>query len=175
MPPTPAKKPARKAGPGPGARRYRSPNPPPSKRTTAKKAAPVPVPTSPADEVAERLAAASTKDSVRAAFGELKFSVEIDPPDSPTPGIPVRLDVDLANFTLEERQLAKRAMAKMTAPDMEEVIVVHAWVVWRRSWPNSSLTVWFKDIRWSDVVMGLAIEPGHVNWDTTPEDVDPEK
>jgi hypothetical protein len=105
--------------------------------------------------------------------GELRFGLLIDPPDNDT-GAPVELHVSLREFTLAERQLAKRALAKFTDPDMEEVITVHAWVVWRRTHPESSLQNWMDHVQWGDVLDGLALDPDHVAWNTTPEGFDPE-
>ena len=110
--------------------------------------------------------------------GELKFGLRIAPPDGPTDAqgaiIPVEIEVDLRSFTLAERQLAKRAMSKFAPPnDIEDVVVVHAWVVWRRTNPSSSLQFWMDHISYGDLLDGLGLEPGHVEWDTTPEGYDP--
>lgn len=112
--------------------------------------------------------------------GELKFTAVIAPPDGARDDqdqpIRVQLEVDLRAFTLAERQLAKRAMSKFVAPiDMEDVVVVHAWVVWRRTHPESSLQYWMDHITFGDVLDGLAVEPGRVEWDTTPEGYDPNR
>lgn len=114
--------------------------------------------------------------------GELQFDLvirppdgEIDPTEDPPRPHPVQLHVDLRKFSLAERQLVKRALAKFAEPqDFDDVIVVHAWVVWRRTHPTSSLQHWMDHIEWGDVLDGLAVEPGHVEWDTTPEGFDPE-
>jgi len=110
--------------------------------------------------------------------GELKYELRIAPPDGELDAdgnsIPVELVVDLRHFTLDERQLAKRALLKFAQPpDWEDVIVVHAFVVWRRTHPAASLQFWMEHIEWGDLLDGLALEPGHVAWDTTPEGYDP--
>lgn len=105
--------------------------------------------------------------------GELQFSLAVIPPDAGD-GTPQRVDVDLRRMSLSERQLAKRALAKMAEPSFEEIILVHAWVTWRRTHPTSSLQVWMDDITFGDVLDGIDMEPGRVDWDTTPEGFDPE-
>lgn len=111
--------------------------------------------------------------------GELKYSLMIAPPDGPRDeeGVPVpqQIDIDLRHFTLAERQMVKRVLAKFVQPpDWEDVLVAHSWVVWRRSNPTSSLQAWMDDIEWGDLLDALQLEPGHVHWDTTPEGFDPE-
>lgn len=111
--------------------------------------------------------------------GELLYSFKIAPPDGDRneDGTPVlvQVDVDLRRFTLAERQLVKKALLKFAQPpEFEDVIVVHAWVVWRRTHPESSLDLWMNDIEWGDFLDGLSVEPGHTQWDTTPEGYDPE-
>lgn len=110
--------------------------------------------------------------------GELKFSVVIAPPDGPRDAedqpIPVQLEVDLRTWSLAERQLAKQAMAKFVQPpDPEDVVIVHAWVVWRRTNPTSSLQYWMDNITFGDLLDGIKYEIGHVHWNTTPEGYDP--
>ena len=112
--------------------------------------------------------------------GELKFDFRIAPPDGDLDGdgnpIPVEMHVDLREFTLGERQLVKRALLKFAQPvDVEDVVVVHAWVVWRRTHPTSSLQYWMDHIDYGDFLDGMAFEPGHVAWDTTPEGYDPKQ
>lgn len=111
-------------------------------------------------------------------LGELKFDFLIAPPDGPRDAddkpIPVHIHVDLRQFTLAERQLVKRAQAKFAQPlDAEDVAVVHAWVVWRRTNPTSSLQYWMDHIEYGDFLDSITLEPGHVQWDTTPEGYDP--
>ena len=108
----------------------------------------------------------------RRPAGELKFSLGIEVPDADGGGRH-QIDVDLMGMSLAERQLAKRALAKMESPDYAEVALVHAWVAWRRDHPTSSLQVWMDDIRLRDITDGIVAEPGHVVWDTTPEGFDP--
>jgi hypothetical protein len=109
--------------------------------------------------------------------GELKFDLVLRPPDGPTDEtgrpIPQQITVDLRRFTLGERQLAKRVLTKFVSSDMEDVVLAHAWVVWRRTNPTSSLQSWMDSIEWGDLLDGLMFEPGHVHWDTTPEGYDP--
>lgn len=112
------------------------------------------------------------------SLAELKFGLRIAPPDGPRDAqdqpIPVELEVDLRSFVLTERQLAKRALLKFAQPpDIEDVVIVHAWVVWRRTNPSSSLQYWMDNVTYGDLLDGLALEPGHVEWDTTPEGYDP--
>lgn len=110
---------------------------------------------------------------------ELSFSVRVAPPDGDRDAdgspIPVQLDIELREFTLAERQLVKRVLAKMAQPpDWDDVIVAHAWVVWRRTRPESSLQVWMDHITWGEVLDGVEFaDPPAVVWDTTPEDFDP--
>lgn len=108
----------------------------------------------------------------RRPAGELKVSLTIEPPDAEGAGRQ-QIDVDLMSMTLSERQLVKRAMAKMESPDYAEVVLVHAWVVWRRTHPTSSLQVWMDNLSLRDITDGIDQEPGHVVWDTTPEGFDP--
>lgn len=110
--------------------------------------------------------------------GELLFDVRLAPPDGDRgedgAPLPVDLHVDLREFTLSERQLVKRILAKMAEPpDMDDVIVGHAFVVWRRTHPTASLQNWMDHITWGDLLDGLQMEPGHVAWDTTPKGYDP--
>ena len=105
--------------------------------------------------------------------GELKFTLVVEPPDSESTDR-VQIDVDLRTMTLTERQLVKRALAKMVEPDYAEILLVHGWVVWRRTNPHSSLQVWMDNLALGDITDGVTYEPGHVHWDTTPEGFDPE-
>lgn len=110
---------------------------------------------------------------------ELLFDFVIRPPDGDRDEngdiILVDLSVNLREFTLDERQLVKRIMAKFAEPHaMEDVAIAHAWVVWRRTHPTSSLDNWMTDITFGDVLDGLTFAPGHVHWQTTPEGYDPE-
>lgn len=108
------------------------------------------------------------------AKNELRFSIEIEAPDAEGGGRH-RLDVDLRAMTLGERELARAALAKAVQPPAFEVVMlVHAWVVWRRSHPTSSLQVWMDDITFGDIMDGVQLEPSRVAWDTTPEGYDPE-
>lgn len=122
----------------------------------------------------------SQRQSARAALkkrpaGELKVVLRIVPPEGERDNDqPVELFVDLRNMTGSERQLAKRALEKMTAVDMTEVVLVHAWVVWRRTHSESSLQTWMDDTKYGEILDGMDVEPGHVEWDTTPEGFDPE-
>lgn len=111
--------------------------------------------------------------------GELRFAARIAPPDGDRDAdgrlVHVDLVCDLRRFTLAERQLVKRSLAKFVQPpDWDDVIVVHCWVVWRRTHPDSSLQRWMTEIEFGDLMDGLNIDPGHVEWDTTPEGYDPE-
>ena len=108
----------------------------------------------------------------RRPAGELKFSLSIEVPEAEGGGRH-QIDVDLMGMSLSDRQLAKRALAKMESPDYAEVALVHAWVAWRRDHPTSSLQVWMDDICLRDITDGLDAEPGHVQWNTTPEGFDP--
>lgn len=103
---------------------------------------------------------------------ELKFTLVVEPPDSESTER-VQIDVDLRTMTLAERQLVKRALAKMVEPDAE-ILLVHGWVVWRRTNPHSSLQVWMDNLALGDITDGVTYEPGHVHWDTTPKGFDPE-
>lgn len=105
--------------------------------------------------------------------GELKFTLIVEPPDSESTDR-AQIDVDLRTMTLAERQLVKRALAKMVEPDYAEILLVHAWVVWRRTNPHSSLQLWMDNLALGDITDGVTYEPGHVHWDTTPEGFDPE-
>lgn len=111
-------------------------------------------------------------------LGELKFTVRVAPPDGPTDAegqpFPADIEVDLRRFTLAERQLVRKVMAKFAEPaEMTDVVVAHAWVVWRRTNPSSSLQFWMDHITFGDLLDGLSLEPGHTEWDTTPEGYDP--
>ena len=111
-------------------------------------------------------------------IGELRFSVMIGPPDGERDAenvpVPVRIDCDLRKFTLAERQLVKQIMNKLAAPiDMEDVIVAHSWVVWRRTHPESSLNVWMNHLDVGSLMDALDLDPSETAWDTTPEDYDP--
>lgn len=109
---------------------------------------------------------------------ELKFSLVLAPPDGPQGDdgnlLPQRLDIDLRSWPLADRELAKRALSKFVQPDAEDVVLVHAWIVWRRSNPTSSLQTWMENITLGDLLDGLNMDPGRVTWDTTPEGYDPE-
>lgn len=105
---------------------------------------------------------------------ELRFSLTVEAPDDEGGGTH-RIDVDLKAMSLGERELARAAMAKAVQPAAWEVVViVHAWVVWRRSHPTSSLQTWMDDITLSDILDGINVEPSRTVWDTTPEGFDPE-
>lgn len=111
--------------------------------------------------------------------GELKFAVIIAPPDGERDDdgnpVPVTLEVDLRHFTLAERQLVKRIMAKFAEPvEAEDVVLAHAFTVWRRTHPDASLQRWMDDIEWGTLLDSLNMEPGRTAWDTTPEGYDPE-
>ena len=112
-------------------------------------------------------------------LGELKFSCRIAPPDGDrdpetNAPVPVRIDVDLRLFTLAERQIVKQIMGKFATPiEYDDVIVAHAWVVWRRTHPDSSLQYWMEHIAVGDLMDSLSMQPGDTAWDTTPEDYDP--
>ena len=109
--------------------------------------------------------------------GELKYTFVIAPPDGDLDGdgnpIPVQMEVDLRAFKLAERDLVKRALSKFTEPDMTDVCVVHAWVIWRRTHPTSSLQYWMDTITLGQLLDAISLEPGRVVWDTTPEGYDP--
>ncbi len=113
-------------------------------------------------------------------INEIDFTLRIAPPDGPSNAegdpIPVDLHVTLRKFTLAERQLAARALAKMVQPPTVEFIyLVHGWIVWRRTNPTSSLQVWMDSITFGDLMDGLeGHDPENVVWDTTPEGYDPE-
>lgn len=109
----------------------------------------------------------------RRPVGELKFTLVVEPPDSESTD-KVSIDVDLMRMSLADRQLVKRALAKMVEPDYAEILLVHAWVVWRQTNPNTSLQLWMDNLDLGDITDGVTYEPGHVHWDTTPEGFDPE-
>ena len=145
--------------------------------TASKKAAPKkrPLITQPSPRPAS---AVKARPDAKAEMGkrparELKFTLVVEPPDSESTER-VQIDVDLRTMTLAERQLVKRALAKMVEPDYAEILLVHGWVVWRRTNPHSSLQVWMDNLALGDITDGVTYEPGHVHWDTTPEGFDPE-
>lgn len=111
-------------------------------------------------------------------LGELKFRFVIAPPDGERDAndqpIKVELDVNLGEFSLSERQLTKQVLAKFATPiDPQDVCVVHAWVMWRRTHPTSSFQYWMDNITTSELFEAIALEPGQTQWDTTPEGYDP--
>lgn len=103
--------------------------------------------------------------------GELRADISITPPGSDEVH---QISIDLRTMSLSERQLVKRALAKMTDPDWAEILLVHAWVVWRRTNPTASLSSWMDNIMFGDVMDGLDMDPTRVQWDTTPDEYDPE-
>lgn len=110
------------------------------------------------------------------AANELKMSVLLTVPDHDSDD-PVQIDINLREFTLAEREVAKAALAKaVQPPDMHLVVVVHAWVVWRRTHPHSSLQAWMDNITFGDVLDGVGqFEAMLQVWDTTPEGFDPKR
>ena len=110
---------------------------------------------------------------VRRPANEMRMTVVVRPPDADDDARH-QIDIDLRTMTLAERQLAKRAMAKMVDASWEEVIMVHAWVTWRRDHPSSSLQEWMDNLTFGDVLDGIEFDPDRVAWDTTPEGFDPE-
>lgn len=110
---------------------------------------------------------------------ELKFTAVIRPPDGdrdPDTGQPrpVELEVELRTFTLYERQFVKTVMNLFALPhDTEDIVVAHAFVVWKRTHPTASLKVWMEHIEWGQFIEDLTLDPKLVNWDTTPPDFDP--
>lgn len=124
-------------------------------------------------------AAAALAERPRQKLSELKVTLRIAPPDADKDEdgnlVPALLEIDLGAFTLAERQLAKAALTKFVQPpDAEDVVIVHAWVVWRRTHPASSLDAWMNGLTFAEVLDGLSYEPGRTQWDTTPEGYDPE-
>jgi hypothetical protein len=111
-------------------------------------------------------------------LGELKFTFRVAPPDGNIgpDGNPLPVDIvcDLREFTLAERQMVKRCMALLADPvDTQDVIIVHSWVMWRRIRPESSFQSWMDGITVGNTLDGLVLDPGHVEWDTTPVGYDP--
>jgi len=83
------------------------------------------------------------------------------------------IEIDLLSFTLAERNIAKKALAQFTDPDLLEVMAVNAWVVWKRTHPECKLDDWVNGITFGDLVgtdwASVAEQPFH-----TPEGYDPE-
>ncbi len=78
----------------------------------------------------------------RRPVNELKFSVTIEVPDDDGGG-KHQIDVELRSMSLAERHVARRAIDKCPQPpEPTDVFLIHAWVVWRRTHPTSSLTTW---------------------------------
>ena len=100
----------------------------------------------------------------RRPVGELQFSLLVAPPDAEG-DTPQQIDVDLRGMSLSERELARAALAKtVQPPEMTTVLLIHAWVTWRRTHPTSSLQVWMDDITYGEILDGLNVEPGHTAW-----------
>lgn len=109
----------------------------------------------------------------RRPVNELKFSLTIEVPDDDGGGRH-QIDVDLRTMTLSERHIARRALDKCPQPpEPTDVFLIHAWVVWRRTHPTSSLTTWMETISFGDVLDAIDMNPEHTVWDTTPEGYDP--
>lgn len=113
-------------------------------------------------------------------LNELEFTGRFAVPDGPrdpetNKPIPGEIHCELRRFTLAERQLVKRIMQKFASPpDWDDVIVAHAFVVWRRTHPEASLQYWMDHIQWGDLLDGLDLAtPASIAWDTTPEHYDP--
>lgn len=104
-------------------------------------------------------------------LNELKFAWRGTPPGSDDP---VLIEVELRTMTLAERQLVKRGLALMVSPDWSEIVIVHVWVIWRRTHPEASLSEWMGGLSFGDVLDGVDMDPDQVDWDTTPEGWDPE-
>lgn len=76
-------------------------------------------------------------------------TISITPPGEPGP---VEIELDLLGFTLTERNLAKKAVAQLTDPDLIEIVAVNAWVVWRRTHPECRIDDWFDGITFGDML-----------------------
>lgn len=98
-------------------------------------------------------------------------TITITPPGEPEP---VEIELDLMGFTLAERNLAKKAVAQLTDPDLIEIVAVNAWVVWRRTHPDVKIGDWFDGITFGDMLgitdLGELLDQPL----ETPEDFDPE-
>lgn len=83
------------------------------------------------------------------------------------------IEVDLLSFTLAERNIAKKALAQLTDPDLLEVMAVNAWVVWRRSHPDCKLDAWFDSVTFGDL-LGTHLDTIADQPILTPDEYDPE-
>jgi len=86
---------------------------------------------------------------------------------------PHDIEVDLLSFTLAERNIAKKAVAQFTDPDLLEIVAVNAWVVWRRTHPDCKLDDWVNGITFGDLI-GTAWDDVRAMPFDTPDGYDPE-
>lgn len=87
---------------------------------------------------------------------------------------PVDIEINLLGMTLAERNVAKKALAQFEEPDLVEIVAVNAWVVWRRTHPESQLQEWVEGITFGDIIgAGQFDDVLDLPW-VTPEGYDPE-
>ena len=97
-------------------------------------------------------------------------SITITPPGETEP---TEIELNLLGFTLAERNVAKKALAQLTDPDLIEIVAVNAWVVWKRDHPECKLDDWFNGITFGDL-LGTSISDVINQPLETPEGFDPE-
>lgn len=86
---------------------------------------------------------------------------------------PVEIELNLLGFTIAERNIAKKALAQFTDPDLVEIVCVNAWVVWRRTHPDSRLDDWVNGITFGDLI-GASFDDLRLQPFDTPDGFDPE-
>jgi hypothetical protein len=97
-------------------------------------------------------------------------TITITPPGETEP---TDIELNLFGFTIAERNLAKKALAQFTDPDLIEIVCVNAWVVWRRTHPDVKLDDWVNGITFGDL-LGVSFEDLRQQPFDTPEGFDPE-
>lgn len=97
-------------------------------------------------------------------------SLQLTPPGETEPQT---VEVNVLGFTLAERNLAKKALAKLTDPDFVEIMAVNAWVTWRRTHPDCNLDDWFGQVTFGDIISNPLADVADQPL-LTPDEYDPE-
>lgn len=100
-----------------------------------------------------------------------KTTIKVTPPGMTEP---VDIEIDFMAFTLAERNLAKKAVAQLTEPDLLEIYAVNAWVVWRRTHPECKIDDWFNGITFGEMLGLVNLDELLAQPFSTPDEYSPE-